>query len=59
MALKGNQKTVIDMLDLSAYCHTGDFLKDKLVEVLSANSIDISSIIACVTNNPSNMGKMR
>ena len=59
MALKENQETVIDVLDLSAHRHTGDFLKDKLEEVLSANGIKIPSILACVTDNPSNMSKIR
>ncbi|CAG8686907.1 2017_t:CDS:1, partial [Cetraspora pellucida] len=58
MVLKENQEMVIDVIDLSTYCHTGDFLKDKLKEVLTANGIKMPSIITCVTDNLSNMGKM-
>ncbi|CAG8731133.1 8236_t:CDS:2, partial [Ambispora leptoticha] len=58
MALKENQEIVLDILDLLADHHTGNFLKDKLKEVLSINGIKILSIIACVTDNPSNIAKV-
>ncbi|RIB00257.1 hypothetical protein C2G38_2234962 [Gigaspora rosea] len=37
MLLKKNQETVLDILDLFAYRHTGEFLKDKVKEVLFTN----------------------
>ncbi|CAG8661079.1 16171_t:CDS:2 [Cetraspora pellucida] len=47
MALKECQETVLDILDLSAYRYKGDFLKNKVKEVLTLNGIQISSAIAC------------
>ncbi|CAG8714465.1 17896_t:CDS:2, partial [Cetraspora pellucida] len=41
MALKENQETVVDILDLSTYRHTGEFLKDKLIEQEVNHFLDI------------------
>ncbi|CAG8682839.1 4410_t:CDS:1, partial [Cetraspora pellucida] len=59
MALKEHQEIVLDILDLSAHRHTSEFLKDKVKEILLVNGIQISSTIAIVTDNASNMDKMR
>jgi hypothetical protein len=59
MALKENQEIVLDILDLSAHRHTSDFLRDKVKEILFLNGIQISSTIAVVTDNASNMDRMR
>ncbi|CAG8777492.1 12939_t:CDS:1, partial [Cetraspora pellucida] len=59
MALKENQENVLDILDLSAYRYTSDFLKEKVKETLSASGIRMSSAIAVVTDNTTNMDKMR
>ncbi|CAG8738685.1 12178_t:CDS:2, partial [Ambispora leptoticha] len=59
IALKERQEIVLDILDLSAHRHTSDFLKEKVKEVLLANGIQISSAIFIITDNASNMDKMR
>ncbi|CAG8441495.1 5717_t:CDS:2 [Cetraspora pellucida] len=59
MALKEHQEFVLDILDLSAHHHTSDFLKNKVKDVLSNNGIKMSSTIAVITDNASNMDKMR
>ncbi|CAG8470604.1 2522_t:CDS:2 [Cetraspora pellucida] len=59
MALKESQEIVLDILDLSIHRHTGDFLKNKLKEILVINGIKMPFIIACVTDNPLNMSRLR
>ncbi|CAG8477570.1 13561_t:CDS:2, partial [Cetraspora pellucida] len=54
-----NQETVLDILNLSAHCHTSEFFKGKVTEVLFTNGIQILSTIAVVTNNASNMDRMQ
>lgn len=59
MALWQEIEHVLEINDLSAQRHNADFRKQELVEVLKLNGINTSSVIACVTDNPSVMVKMR
>ncbi|CAG8465731.1 6452_t:CDS:2 [Dentiscutata heterogama] len=59
MALKEKQEHVLEIIDLSANRHTAVFLKEKLEAILKLNSVLIKSVIACVTDNPAVMVKMR
>ncbi|CAG8618918.1 10441_t:CDS:2, partial [Cetraspora pellucida] len=59
MAFKESQEIVLDILDLFVNHHTRSFIKTKVEEVLTVNGIQMSSAIACITDNPSNIDKMR
>ncbi|CAG8658548.1 7362_t:CDS:2 [Cetraspora pellucida] len=59
MTLKEDQEHILDIIDLSANHHTTVFLQKKIEKVLELNSVSINSVIACVTDNPSVMIKMK
>ncbi|PTQ44914.1 hypothetical protein MARPO_0017s0031 [Marchantia polymorpha] len=59
MALWQEIEHVLEVNDLFAQRHNANFLKQEFLEVLKLNGINTSSVIACVTDNPSVMVKMR
>ncbi|CAG8633758.1 1952_t:CDS:2 [Ambispora leptoticha] len=59
IALKEEQEHVLEIINLSANRHIAVFLKEKLRAILKLNSVLIKSVIACVTDNPVVMVKMR
>ncbi|CAG8545044.1 5471_t:CDS:2 [Ambispora leptoticha] len=59
MVLKEHEEHVIDIVDLSANRHRASFIKNKFQEIFVSNGFQISSAIACVTDNPSVMELMK
>ncbi|KAI9910143.1 hypothetical protein PsorP6_010809 [Peronosclerospora sorghi] len=50
---------VLEIIDLSAYRHNAEFLHQELKRVIEINCLQVSSVIACVTESPASMVKLR
>ncbi|CAG8558635.1 8842_t:CDS:2 [Cetraspora pellucida] len=59
IALKEEQKHILDIIDLLANHYIAVFLQEKIEKVLELNSVSINSVIACITDNLSVMVKMK
>ncbi|CAG8731340.1 17283_t:CDS:2 [Cetraspora pellucida] len=59
MFLKKNQKYVIDIVDLSANQHKASFIMSQTKEIFARNGFQMSSAIACVTDNLPVMESMK
>ncbi|CAG8448340.1 13750_t:CDS:2, partial [Cetraspora pellucida] len=59
MILKEQEEHVIDIVDLSANRHRATFIMNKTREILTGNGFQMSSAIACVTDNPPVMNSMK
>jgi len=55
MLLKNQSEMILDIIDFSGTRPTSDNLKAKLYEILGANLVAVSSVIAIVTDNPTTM----
>lgn len=55
MILKNDSEDILDIVDFSRQRPNVENLKNKLYEVMHANLLEPSSIIAIVTDNPSTM----
>ncbi|CAG8457107.1 14104_t:CDS:2, partial [Cetraspora pellucida] len=59
MILKEREEHVIDIINLSTNRHRSSFLMNKTKEILARNRFQMSSAIACVTDNPPIMESMK
>ena len=59
MVLKEECEDVLDIIDLSEFRHTALELKSQLLSNLLLNGARVENAIACVTDSPSNMVKLR
>ena len=59
MALQGENEFIMEISDLSEHRHSADFLKDELLDVMVRNGMSAKAAIACVSDNPSSMVKMK
>ncbi|KAL5701102.1 hypothetical protein ACHQM5_026477 [Ranunculus cassubicifolius] len=59
MILKEESEDVLDILDLSNVRHTAIELKDRLLTNLLDNGAVVGNALACVTDSPSSMVKLR
>lgn len=59
MVLKEEREDVLDILDLSAVRHTALELQDQLLSDLLLNGAVVGNALACVTDSPTTMVKLR
>lgn len=59
MVLNEEREYVLDIIDLSEFRHTALELKSQLLSNLLLNGARVENAIACVTDSPSNMVKLR
>ncbi|CAG8615544.1 223_t:CDS:2 [Cetraspora pellucida] len=59
MILKKHEEHIINIIDLSAERHRGLFIKNQTIDMLIRNGFQMSSAIACITDNLSIMKSMK
>lgn len=59
MVLKEESEDVLDIIDLSDVRHTAIELKERLLSDLLINGVVVGNALACVTDSPTNMVKLR